>query len=58
MNLYRVTGFVFRIGKRDVIYDMTSKNDAEEKAKKLKKEIKNSIPKYRWANKIRVERVK
>ena len=50
-----VTGFVHRLGYRDVLSQKMSKTDAKKFKKREEKYLKISIPKYKWAEKLKVE---
>ena len=52
-KMAKVTGIVR--GKRVNITDELPKFKAEIRAKELKKEIRDSISKYKWVSRIRVE---
>ena len=55
--VYVVTGLVKKTGKRDVISTrFLTKNRAESFMKKLKIDLRNSIPKYKWVMNLRVEK--
>jgi len=53
---YVVTGFVNRLGRRDTLSQKMTKGEAKSFKKRQCKEFRNSIPKYRWANKLRIEK--
>ena len=55
--VYVVTGLVKKTGKRDIISTrFLTKNRAESFMKKLKIDLRNSIPKYKWVMNLRVEK--
>lgn len=55
-NDYVVTADVWDTG-RDWITRPMSKSEANARAKQLKKDMENSIPKYKYATNIKVEKV-
>lgn len=54
---YIITGFVRGKGSRDVIIKPSSKKVALERKKKLEKELKISIAKFKWVNKLKIEKL-
>ena len=57
-NKYIVTAYVKFSRKREIITMPSTKAEAMKRAKQLKKNMKTSVSKYRWAKLIKVEVVK
>ena len=55
---YVVTGHIKIKGYRDTITSPLTKEEAQDRKKSLAKELKESIPQYRWVKALRVEEAK
>ena len=51
---YVVTGYVKRLGRRDVLTVPSSKSIALKRKKKIEEDLEKSIPKYKMFSKLKV----
>jgi len=58
MVRYVVTGYIKIKGYRDTITNPLTKEEAQERKKSLQRELKESIPRYRWVKALRIEKAK
>lgn len=58
MSKYIVTGFVKRLGKRDIITKPLTRKEALRRKRDIMKELKHAIPKYKWITNLKVEKLR